>query len=71
MSTKEGTEVKCVAKSSSITGQSERDLDFSVMNKSQQIKEQIQSEGMKVKSRTLYLILQRRDAGPQQRKIAS
>lgn len=59
MSTKEGTEVKCVANSSSITGQSERDLDFSVLNESQQIKEQIQSESTEVKSRILYLMLQR------------
>lgn len=32
----EGTEMKCVANSSSIIGQSEADLDFSVLNESQQ-----------------------------------
>lgn len=52
--TKKGTEVKCVANSSSTTGQSERDLDFSVLNKSQQIKEPIQSEGTEVKGRTVF-----------------
>lgn len=59
MSTKEGTEVKCVANSSNITGQSERDLDFSVLNESQQIKEQIQNENTEEESKTLYLMLQR------------
>lgn len=51
--------MKCVANSSSITGQSGRDLEFSVLIESQQIKEQIQSESTKVKSKTLYLMLQR------------
>lgn len=36
---------------------SQRDLDSSVLNESQQIKEQIQSESTDVKIRTLYLML--------------
>lgn len=37
VSTKEGTEMKCVANSSCIIGQLEADLDFTVPNKCQQI----------------------------------
>lgn len=49
VSTTEGREMKRVANSSSITGLSEADLDFSVLNESQQNEEKMWNEGTKSK----------------------